>query len=262
MAPTLRFNASVYPAGTRHLPHSHDELQLSLVLGGRLVERVGNTIEHAGALSVVVKDPSITHADEFGEAGVVMARLAGYERSFAELADPGADAPVWRWSHDPSVAAPFLHLVRRAALGEHSFACDDGDVVELLARLTTRESPRPSGEPPAWLRRAMEQLREGGESALSVREVARSAGVHPVYLARAIRRWYGTSPAEELRRARLHRAADGIAHPVATISAVAHRSGFADEPHLCRTFGQTTGLTPGRYRRLVSRIQGLSRRSA
>lgn len=41
----------------------------------------------------------------------------------------------------------------------------------------------------------------------------------------------------------------------------AHRTGFSDQPHLCRAFGKATGLTPGHYSRLVSRIQGSAQRT-
>jgi AraC family transcriptional regulator len=57
-----------------------------------------------------------------------------------------------------------------------------------------------------------------------------------------------------LRRARLRRAADAVGRTRATISTIAYETAFADEPHLCRAFTRATGVTPGRYRRLVELV--------
>ncbi len=56
MTATLSFAADAYRAGTRHAPHRHDDLHLSLVLSGRVAETVGGVTEYASALSVVAKD--------------------------------------------------------------------------------------------------------------------------------------------------------------------------------------------------------------
>ena len=257
----FRFDLSVYAPGCCQPAHSHDHLSVSIALRGQIAEQVGDTIEQAFALSAVVKDPGVTHADEFGPSGAVMARLSIRDLCFSDLADERGKAPAWRWIHHPEAAAPFLRLVERATRGQGTFAVDDGDVVDLLSAFTSRCNAG-QGVPPRWLRLAMEQLRDTAASTLTVRDVAGSAGVHPVYLARAVRRWYGTTPAAELRSARLRRAAEAIAHGDDTATRIAHRHGFADQPHLCRVFGKATGITPGLFRRLVSRIQGDARKTA
>lgn len=259
---TLWFDLSVYPPGTRHPPHAHEELHISLVLRGRIGEQIGDGTVEARALSAVVKDPGVTHADEFGPSGAVMARLVAPGRRFAELVPAQAGLPAWQWLHEPAAAAPFLRIIGRAAAGTASFASDDGDIVDLLAVLSFGKPGPGRGVPPRWLRVAMEQLHDDESGTLTVREVARASGVHPVYLARAVRRWYGTTPAAELRRVRLSRAAEAMAQGEGTASAVAHQTGFSDQPHLCRAFGASTGLTPGHYRKLVAKIQGRPKRIA
>jgi AraC family transcriptional regulator len=129
-------------------------------------------------------------------------------------------------------------------------------VVDLLATFTARPAPAPRGRPPAWLARLMTEVRESWQPRVSVRDVARRADVHPVYLARAVRRWYGTGMGDELRRQRLRVAAAAVAGAAGTVSAAAQAAGFADEPHLCREFRRAVGLTPGRYRDLLRGWQG------
>jgi AraC family transcriptional regulator len=261
MLSRFRFDVSAYLPCYSQRPHAHDELSLSIALQGAVAEQSGDAVEQGRALSAVVKDPGVVHSDEFGPAGAVMARLTITGRSFAEVSGRPDAGPIWRWIHHPGAAAPFLRLAERSIRGERSFAEDDGDIVDLLAAFSATAVPR-QGSPPRWLRLVVEQLRDDTTASLSVRSVAREAGVHPVYLARAMRRWYGTSPGDELRSARLRRATETLVRGAEPAGRIAHRHGFADQPHFCRVFGRVIGISPGHYRRLVSRIQGGIRRSA
>ena len=69
--PSIRLGSSRYAPGTRHPLHSHEELQITLVLRGGVSERVGERVEEAAALSVVVKDPGVMHADDFSARGAL-----------------------------------------------------------------------------------------------------------------------------------------------------------------------------------------------
>jgi AraC family transcriptional regulator len=250
-ARTLHLVANRYAPMTRHAPHEHGDLQVSLILSGRVRERVGNREESGAALSVVVKDPGVRHADDFGDGGAFMARLSVPRVEFASLTEgPGRSVP-WRWTHEARVAAPFLRLVRRAGLAERTFAADDDDIVDLVAAISARRVPS-DGAPPAWLAAIVAGISEGWRPGLSVAELAGRAGVHPVYLARCIRRWYGVAAGDVLREARLSRAADALVGTAGTVSSVAHRMGFADEAHLCRSFSAATGSTPARFRRAAA----------
>lgn len=250
----LTFHTDAYRAGTRHRPHRHDELHFSLVLRGRLMETVGGTTAFGGALSVVAKDAGVVHAVDFGADGARMARLTLRAGTIGALIDDPARSEGWRWTHDAGVARPFLDLLRRADGRPAAFAADDPDLADLLAAFTARRAPVARGRPPAWLVQTVTEFREAWHPRLTVGNLARRAGVHPVYLARCMRRWYGTGVGEELRRLRMRSAAAAIAEGGATVSGVAHAHGFSDEPHLCREFRNTTGMTPRGYRTLVSTL--------
>lgn len=250
----IQFQASWYHPDTRHPPHSHGELHVSILLRGGVAETVGGRSEHARPLSVVVKDPGVRHADTFGPDGTWMARISLGERGLEDVLDDRRRAVGWRWAHDPTVAAPFLRLVQRATARRVDFPDDDPDALDLLAALTARHAPA-SGEPPAWLQDTIHFARAQWDPALSVSALARRAGVHPVYLARCTRRWYGVGLGDELRRQRLRAAAMAVTESPGTVSAIAHDLGFSDEAHLCREFRRATGVTPGRYRRLVREMR-------
>jgi AraC family transcriptional regulator len=258
MTATLAFDATVYRAGTRHRPHQHDELHMSVVLSGSVAETVRGVTEYAEPLSVVVKEAGVVHADEFGPSGARIARLVLCGGTVAAIIDDPRRGSAWGWTHNGPAPRAFVRLLCRANSGARTFSADDADVVDLLAALTARRSTS-SGTPPAWLAQTMEEVRHSWHPALTVSAVARRAGVHPVYLARCVRRWYGTSVAQELRRLRVRSAVQTIVESDSTVSNVAHELGYADEPHLCREFKGALGLTPGRYRALLGKL--LYRRS-
>ena len=251
MPHALHFDVSVYSSGERHAPHRHDEMQLSLILKGQVRETVGNRTELGSALSVVMKDSGVVHANEFGPEKPKIARLSLMRGSFSDLVDEASRAESWRWTHDPRIAHPFLRLVARSS--EKSFACDDADVVDLIAAFTARPTAG-NRRPPGWLAIVVDEIRFSWRPGSTVQDIARRAGVHPVYLARCLRRWYGTGVAEEMRRARVRAAADALAKAQDTVSRIAHQFGYSDEPHLCRDLRASLGLTPRGYRKLVGQL--------
>ena len=257
----LTLVSSGYGSATRQAPHTHDELQISMVLRGTVEERVGASVERASALSVVVKDPGVVHADDFGTTGALTAQLKLHGTTLAELVEHPERALAWRWAHDARVAVPFLRIVARGLEGHRRFSTDDDDVVDLVAALSARVHGPRRAEQPKWLEDAVASVRDDWRPGLTVRDVARHAGVHPVYFARCVRRWYGIGAADLLRRSRLRHAAREIADGVPTIATVAHATGFADEPHLCRDFSRAAGVSPARFRRLARAVgeRGLGR---
>lgn len=245
----IRFDTSLYTPGTRHPKHDHDTLQVSIVLSGSLTETVGSTTELARTLSVVAKDPGLAHADDFA-AGAIMARLVFENTTLDKVIDDSSRATPWIWTHHAHVARPFLRIVQRARNGTAKIHDSDPDITDLLAALTSRVVPT-IGQPPRWLEDVMIELRHSWTPNTTVRDVAARAGVHPVYLARCVRRWYGIGVAEELRRLRLESAAATLASSRDRVSSIAHAKGFADESHLCRDFARALGVTPRRYRSIV-----------
>lgn len=250
---TLTFQADAYSGGVRQVPHSHDELHLSIVLSGHVAETVGGVTELGSTHSVVVKDSGVVHANEFSP-GTRLARLSLPDGTLASLVDHSSRAAGWQWKHDGRAAKPYLRLIARSGGATSTIAADDDDLVELCAALTSRETARARSQAPAWLAQVMKEVRNEWRPDVTVASIAQRAGVHPVYLARCVRRWYDVGLAEELRRLRLHAASRALADGARTISDVAHAHGFSDEPHLCRDFQRSFGMSPGRYRKLVRRL--------
>lgn len=254
-APSLLLRVDTYRPGLRQRPHAHGEMHFSLILAGRVSEEVGSTTEYGGPMSVVVKDAGVVHANAFAPGITRIARLTLAGGTIASLVDDSKRAESWRWTHDARIARPFLRLVKRAKTHRIDVTRDDADLVDLLAVFTARKVAADQGTPPRWLSETIDAMRAEWKPGTTVADISRKANVHPVYLARCVRRWYGHGIAEELRRVRLTAASAAIADGKQTISVVAHATGFSDEAHLCREFSRTTGVAPGAYRSLLQSLQ-------
>lgn len=228
--------------------HTDDRVQISVVLRGTLRERVGRLEERAGPLSVVVKARGVEHADTYGTGGVLIGSLALEGDEGERLLEIGRPLPSWLWSPASPALRPMLRLVDRLQTPRHAMDPDDPDVLDVLAAVTCGGRDR-SRVPPSWLMRVRERFDDGDH--VSVRLAAVDAGVHPVYLARAFRRWFGCSISTYLQGRRISRSAS-LLDAGTTITHAACAAGFTDHPHLCHRFKEATGLTPGRYRQVVA----------
>jgi AraC family transcriptional regulator len=116
---------------------------------------------------------------------------------------------------------------------------------------------------PPWLRRAEEFLRSSFQLPISLRSVAREAGVHPVYCARVFRRVCGCSVGTYLRRLRLIWAGQLVLCDGRSLSDAAYGAGFADQAHYTRWCSRALGFPPttlGRIRRgLGMDVKGFNR---
>jgi AraC family transcriptional regulator len=98
------------------------------------------------------------------------------------------------------------------------------------------------------LQRACEYIHAHFGQNLTLAQVARAAGLHPVYLGQLFRQQFGETLGEYLNRIRVRGAAERLASSDLPLSAIALDFGFYDQSHFTRIFRQLTGATPGRFR--------------
>jgi AraC family transcriptional regulator len=239
-----------YSPRVHQVRHAHERHTVSFILSGGLRERVGGKEEIAGPLSIVTKPAGTEHQDDFGPAPTRLLRITLDPDLSRDCAYLGRPLTSWRWHTASPATSAFLGLLRhirsKASLNGreiHDRGCD------VLAAIANGYQKRPRGAPPRWLEVVRERLDDTQQP--RVAELASGAGVHPVYLARQFRRWYGMSIREHLKRRRAQAAASALAQGARTISAASYDAGFSDHSHLCRVFKRTTGLTPVAFRALL-----------
>ncbi len=235
---TFTVERCVYAAGLRQRRHSHDYSNITVVLGGRIDEATDLGAYSATSGSVVMKGAGREHEDAVGRAG---ARTLSIR--FRDESPVGPNA--WSWCDAPRVV--------RCALAVHA-ATSDREVEWAVATLVVALGDRPvAAARPEWIDALVAQLEQSYERRICLDSVARRTGMHPIYVARTFRRFTGMSMGEFVAAIRLRHARHALATTSRSIFGIAAETGFADASHLCRTFASVLGVTPMRFRRLVSR---------
>jgi AraC family transcriptional regulator len=239
-----------YAARSRIAAHTHALPSMSIVTAGMLHERSGRRFETALPFSVSLMAADVRHDDEFGPHGASLFQVhfdGDFER---ELADGGCRAlSGWTWMHGGRAARSFVQFV--TAFRHCSERADEliADVrAQLIAEVlaaAAHDGPA-SGGAPVWLDQIRERI-DDTHGWPRVSELAASARVHRVYLARQFRRFYGCSVSDYVRRRRVQFAAHRIGMRRGTLSEVAHACGFHDHAHMCRAFQQECALSPSAF---------------
>jgi len=104
-----------------------------------------------------------------------------------------------------------------------SHPADDLSVESLLAELMANAARVPSdvkGPRPAWLRRTIDKLSIEYAERLTLDDLSREAGVHPVHLSRVFRKCVGEGIGEHVRRLRVRAACEHMRFPEVSIAEI------------------------------------------
>jgi AraC family transcriptional regulator len=244
----LQVSERCYSPRFAQAKHAHADTTVTLVLSGWLLEPVGPVEELAGPLSVVVKPRGTEHSNIFlGRVRTLQivvpdSEVSGFEQANGCLAR-------WKWRHNGFNLASFRTLLRLIRLSQPERSVEFA-ALDVLATFVSDGDRRDCAHPPKWLTAVRNEIDEASPP-LNVRSLAAGVGVHPVYLARQFRRWYGCSMTEYFRSLRVRHAARLISSATGSLTNISHRAGFADHAHMCRLFREEVGMKPSEFRRLV-----------
>ena len=232
----------------KRLPaHSHELSFLCLLLEGDYVEEFGRRRLEYRPFTVAFHPPGFHHRDEIGPSGgrffcvqarpALLSMMSEESRALDSTPDLRGGDVLWltlRLHREHSSATSSL-AVESLALEAFAAALHLRTIVESCA--------------PFWLRRVVARLHDEFTCPLTLDELARDAGVHPVHLARTFRRFCGQTPGDYQRRLRLQFVCVQLGKPACDLAALSAEAGFTDQSHLTRAFKQRLGLTPGAFRR-------------
>jgi AraC family transcriptional regulator len=146
------------------------------------------------------------------------------------------------------------HLVQRLK-HQMAYPCTsdlsmEGVVLELLGELLLE---RKEAQPRLPLHRVRALLHDRFKERLSLAEIAHSAHLSPLHLARRFRRYYGVTPAGYVRKLQMEYARHRLAFSSVSIVDLAQELSFFDQSHFCHAFKRHVGVTPSAYRQAQRR---------
>jgi AraC-like DNA-binding protein len=235
-------------------PHSHPTWTVAVVEAGAAKFSVETAQQRADAGELFVLEPDAVHT---GMAAVPQGWRYKVLYLDPELIGTWIDddartprAARWVVFRDRTLRALLLRAHAAFATGETGIALEV-PIVEAVAGLRPHLRPLPAdrrrdrAEHEA-VRRAVRLLRERWNEPIGLADLSAAAGLSRFELARRFREQIGLPPHAfqlDLRVAHARRLlAAGLAP-----AEVALACGFADQPHLTRSFKRAVGVTPARY---------------
>lgn len=241
----------------RKLPqHTHESAYFSLLLRGSYSEYLTSRNTEYVPFSIGFHPPSLTHKDEVGPGGTLMFCIELREE-FLSKTRPYLQSP----SYAPDLCGSDMTWLglrlykefRKGVLGKLGLEEFCMDMLERAVQV----APREEKSKPFWLHRAEELLRERFREPLTLEEVAREVGVHPIHLSRVFRKKHRCTMGEFLNRLRVRFACAELAKEGAQLGDVAMEAGFSDQSHFGRVLRSLTGETPGSLRALTLSLPSL-----
>jgi AraC family transcriptional regulator len=229
--------------------HTHENAHFLLLLSGNYVSSAQGMPRVCSETVLIMNPPGTEHRDCF----------RGEDGHFLTLSMP---ANAWIDScKGLAVPNEAMRLDSSATLSAYRIWCelrkwDDASTLAIEAETQSLFSEAIQTKKqndyscPRWLNRARELLRDRCFETPRLSELARIAGVHPVYFSRAFRRRYGCAPGEYLRRCRMERAIGLLKNDRQSLIEIALQCGFVDQSHFYRSFSQAFRINPGDFRRL------------
>jgi len=147
-------------------------------------------------------------------------------------------------------AATLSELLRMELHQNDDLSLLAAEELSLQLLLTGARDPMSPAAPiPAWLHRILELLQEESERRLTLAELARCAGRHPVQVCRQFHRRFSCTISEYVRRLRIARAQSLLLSSTLGIAEIALECGFSDQSQFTTAFRRLTGLPPCRFRK-------------
>jgi AraC family transcriptional regulator len=231
----------------RALPsHAHQAGFVSLMLEGDYRETAGYTHFGYERFSCIYHPPGMDHRDEIGRAGVTLLTLEFKPELFEDMDVAAVNLrPIIDLSGKRQ-AWELMDLHRKISSRASNQLDMESRAVDLAFSIVRSSARMPRDL--RSLQRACEYIHAYFGQNLTLAQVARAAGLHPVYLGQVFRQQFGETLGEYLNRIRVRGAAERLAGSDLPLSAIALDFGFYDQSHFTRIFRQLTGTTPGSFR--------------
>lgn len=240
---------AVYAPNLSVRKHSHRLDCFGLVLQGTYIESYGKKSLECKPLHLKFRPAEEIHTDFYGTPAV--------KCFFVEPAREWMQG-VQQYSAIPSEPSVFrsdsllclLMKVRREALQPDLFSqlVIEGVMLEVIAETCRVARLNSASQSPRWLKHIRDILHDRFNEPLTLSEIGKCVGIHPVHVASVFRERYGCSVGTYLRQLRIEFACRKISTSNAPLAEVALAAGFAHQSQFSRTFKRVMGLTPAQYR--------------
>ena len=240
------FSESVYDNSMCFPEHSHELGFFTLIIDGHYSEtRIRKSVLYSPG-TVLWRGAGSSHRDRI-ETPSSRFFFAEIDLTLSEHLRQCERLPEHFAEQNGSLAWLASRLRAETRVSDPSSLIIDGLTLEMLG-LLLRQATSFEGQIPKWLNRVIDRLNDEFTEPLSSDSLARDAGVHPVYLAAAFRKFRHETIGDYVQKRRVERACGLLHDRDLPLTDIASACGFADQSHFTRIFKRRMLMTPGAYR--------------
>lgn len=236
---------SYYPDDGTAVMHYHENPHLSFVLnGGGIVKLEASEFERAPGQIMFFHagQPHQCITKRFPTQNVNL------ELEFFFLRDNKITESAVNASIRKNPNAKFIMLkVYKELLAADDFSASTIKMLLLNLICAAREI---ENDKPLWVGVVYELMNDKWNEPLSLRDLSRAAGVHPVTVSKFFPKYFACTFGEYMRRLKIEKSLQMIKNSSRSLTEIAYECGFYDQSHFTRTFKHLTGFLPNSYAKL------------
>ena len=238
--------------------HLHGTYVIEVVVEGNVALECSGKSYHAPKGSIILLHPGEVHTGRSANGEAVAYRsfhpTTEWMEWISERLNYHREIVFKSVTLENPPVARLLKKAHKAFQNNQDPLHGDGLMTLAISALLQSKSdalPITSLNAPRSIMRAKEYLEDEYSRSIQLSELANVSGLSPFYFLRAFTKATGLTPHEYLCNLRVEKArkllSDGI-----SIAETAAETGFFDQSHLHRHFRRILGITPGKYRAILS----------
>jgi AraC family transcriptional regulator len=230
--------------------HEHEFPYVTLLINGKYCEPCARGESQFLPFSAVFHPEHTRHSGEVEDQGCRFFTLELEPSWLDKMHSALPEDSVFDW-HGQRFLWLMLRLFREYRDEQRRFSLTlESLIVEVLAALGQGKDDEPMDPFSTW-RLLRERMHDSFRESLRIRDLASTAGVHPVHVARLFRRRTGLTPGEYLQRLRAQHACRLMQQPELSLCDIAFDSGFCDQSHMNRVLRRFMHCAPGTIRSMT-----------
>ncbi|WP_350292568.1 helix-turn-helix domain-containing protein [uncultured Croceitalea sp.] len=237
----LTITKATYREGCYMPNHSHDNTAISFVLKGFVNETVNNNEALGGIANIIIKPANTIHKNVYATDSTIICVYINAENELKQNVQD--ELKEWNWLH-PIGNYFFLEKILTSQDKKEQL----NSLNEFIGYCSNKKNEVAKYKyPPEWLLDLKTILDTSYNESLKSKDLAKHFNLHPVYMTRVFKKYYGQSVKSYVNILRVNGAMASIMKDEDKLAHIAIDNGYTDQSHLNRKFRSMTQLTPRQF---------------
>lgn len=155
--------------------------------------------------------------------------------------------------NDPLLKNIFINLFKEVKYFDDASSIAIESMILQAINKMVKQSFLQTGSIPVWISKVKDLLYDKYNEQVSLKEIAASVNIHPVYLCQQFPVYFNCNFGEYLRKIKIEKAVQYILNNNRlSLTEISYASGFADQSHFIRTFKKNIGITPRTFKKMLT----------